>query len=60
MAILKILTGFNKKNLTNGWKWKKLKDVYFKLTLFKFWVLNYKSDKRSRVISEVFPKFYLL
>jgi hypothetical protein len=31
-----------------------LKDGYFKLTLFKVWVLNYKSDERSKIISEFF------
>jgi hypothetical protein len=30
---------------------------YPKLTFF-VWVLNYKSDERSRVISEVFPWFF--
>jgi hypothetical protein len=35
---------------------KKLKDWYHKLTLFKVWVLNYKSDERWGAISEVFPK----
>jgi hypothetical protein len=34
-----------------------LKDEYPKLTLFKVRVLNCKSDKRSGVISEVFPLY---
>jgi hypothetical protein len=32
----------------------KLKDGYSKLTLFKVWVINCKSNKISGVISEVF------
>jgi hypothetical protein len=39
------------------WNWKKLKDDYLKLTLFKIWILNCKNDKISKVISEIlFPK----
>jgi len=32
----------------------KLKDKYLKLTLVKIWVLNYKSDETSEIISEIF------
>jgi len=35
-----------------------LKDEYTKLTLFKVWVLNCKSDERSEVISKTFSKKY--
>jgi hypothetical protein len=38
----------------DGWNWKKLKDVYPKLTNFKVWIPYSKSDKRSGVISEIF------
>jgi hypothetical protein len=31
-----------------------LKDGYPKLRLFKIWVLNCKSDERSKVINEIF------
>jgi hypothetical protein len=33
-----------------------MKDRYSKLILFKVWVLNCKSDERSEITSEVFPK----
>jgi len=39
----------------DGWDWKKLKVRYHKLTRFKVWVPYFKSDDRSRVISEIFP-----
>jgi hypothetical protein len=42
-----------------GWIWKKLKDEYPKLRLFKVWVLNCKSDEILGVISEVFPNIFL-
>jgi hypothetical protein len=38
-----------------GWNWKKLKYGYPKLTLFKVWVLDWKSNEKLGVISEVFP-----
>jgi hypothetical protein len=38
---------------------KKLKDGYSKVILFKVWVPNYKSDERSRVISEIFSYIYI-
>jgi hypothetical protein len=43
-------------NSNGGLNWKKLKDWYSKLRLFKVWVLNCKNDERSEVISEVFPE----
>jgi hypothetical protein len=33
---------------------KKLKDGYFKFTHFKVWILFFKSDERSGIISEIF------
>jgi hypothetical protein len=56
MSILKILIGFNG-NSNGGLE---LKDGYPKLTLFKVCVLFLKIDKKSEVISEVFPYFYFL
>lgn len=35
---------------------KKLKDEFSKLTLYKVWLLNYNSDKKSKIISEGFIK----
>jgi hypothetical protein len=40
----------------DGWNWKKLKDEYTKLTLFKVYGYDCKSEERSGVVSEVFPK----
>jgi hypothetical protein len=40
-------------------KEKQLKNGYPKLTFFKVWVLNFKSNKRSGVISDFFF-FYLI
>jgi hypothetical protein len=37
---------------------KNLKDKYSKLTLFNVWVLNYKSNEKSWVISEFYPLFF--
>jgi hypothetical protein len=37
-------------------KFKKLKDGYLKLTLFKVWISFYKHYERWEIINEVFPK----
>jgi hypothetical protein len=51
-----ILSDCFDKMLHDSWNWKKLKDEYPKLTYFKVWVYFFKSDEKSRVISEVFQK----
>jgi hypothetical protein len=44
-------------NSNGGLKLKrKLKDGYAKLTLFKVWIHFFKSDEKSRVISEISQK----
>jgi hypothetical protein len=42
----------------DGWNWKELKDRCSKLTLFKCWILNCKSDERWEVISEEVQNWY--
>jgi hypothetical protein len=44
----------------NGWHCKKLKYDDLKLTLFKVWEYNCKSDKRSKIISKVFSNSFQL
>jgi hypothetical protein len=39
---------------------KKIKDWYTKLTLFKVYGYHCKSDKKSGMVSEVFPQIYLI
>jgi hypothetical protein len=52
IGILKILIRFTEN--PKWWNWKKLKDEYTKLILFKFWGYNYKkSDERSEVVNKV-------
>jgi hypothetical protein len=41
----------------DGWNWKKLKDWYIKLTLFKIYGCDCKSVERLGVVSEVFSFF---
>jgi hypothetical protein len=55
IGILGNLIIFNEKIIMDSWNWKKLKDEYPKLTLFKVWVLICKSDEKWGVVSEVFP-----